>query len=486
MIGKVTRGSDVGGLLRYLFGPGRANEHTDPHVVAAWDDPLAHELAQPAGRTDIRRLAQLLEQPLTAAAKTPAKPVWQCSLRSAPGDRPLTDAEWADVAREALTRTGLAPNGDEGACRWVAVRHAVDHIHLAVTLARQDGRSPRLSNDFHRVGEACRVVEQRYELTITAPRDRTAPRRPTRGEREKASRHRRSETPRETLRREVRVAAAGASDTAMFLHRLRAQGVMVKERYSEQEPGRVTGYAVAWPGDRSGQGQAIWFGGSKLGSDLSLPRLARRWATADDESPGQSCPADASDRSWTPPAFGLPRSAPWQDAAQTARAAAATLTGGSTLQPSASAEVVRATTSLLFATARALEGSRGGRVTRAADLYERAAGGASSGTAPQIPMVRALLASARHLSAAGSRQPPSVEDAQALLRSLAGLMQAAAALSQARGQLAEASAARRAAEALTAPLEGLPPGSTDERAARRSHLVATGGQVSENASRRQR
>ncbi len=32
------RGTNVGGLLRYLFGPGRREEHTDPHIVAAWLD----------------------------------------------------------------------------------------------------------------------------------------------------------------------------------------------------------------------------------------------------------------------------------------------------------------------------------------------------------------------------------------------------------------------------------------------------------------
>jgi hypothetical protein len=30
MIGKVTRGTNVRGLIRYLYGPGAANEHTDP------------------------------------------------------------------------------------------------------------------------------------------------------------------------------------------------------------------------------------------------------------------------------------------------------------------------------------------------------------------------------------------------------------------------------------------------------------------------
>ena len=32
MIGKVTRGTDARQLLYYLYGPGEANEHTDPHL----------------------------------------------------------------------------------------------------------------------------------------------------------------------------------------------------------------------------------------------------------------------------------------------------------------------------------------------------------------------------------------------------------------------------------------------------------------------
>lgn len=37
VIGRVYRGGGVGGLLRYLYGPGRHNEHENPHLVAAWD-----------------------------------------------------------------------------------------------------------------------------------------------------------------------------------------------------------------------------------------------------------------------------------------------------------------------------------------------------------------------------------------------------------------------------------------------------------------
>lgn len=43
MIGKVIRGAAVGGLTRYLFGPGERNEHVDPHVVAGFRHPAALE-----------------------------------------------------------------------------------------------------------------------------------------------------------------------------------------------------------------------------------------------------------------------------------------------------------------------------------------------------------------------------------------------------------------------------------------------------------
>jgi hypothetical protein len=65
MIGKVVRGSHAGGLLRYLYGPGRANEHIRPHLVAGFGDPAELEPdRRPDGAPDLRRLAGLLAQPL--------------------------------------------------------------------------------------------------------------------------------------------------------------------------------------------------------------------------------------------------------------------------------------------------------------------------------------------------------------------------------------------------------------------------------------
>ena len=92
--------------------------------------------------------------------------------------RELADEDWAQVAASIMDRTGLAPDGDDDGVRWVAVRHAPDHIHLVATLARQDGTRPRIWNDFYRVREACRDAERRLGLAGTAPADRTAARRP--------------------------------------------------------------------------------------------------------------------------------------------------------------------------------------------------------------------------------------------------------------------------------------------------------------------
>jgi len=65
VIGKVCpRGQDVAGLIRYLYGPGRREEHTDPHIIAGYRPPADLELPLRAGGSrDFRRLAGLLRLP---------------------------------------------------------------------------------------------------------------------------------------------------------------------------------------------------------------------------------------------------------------------------------------------------------------------------------------------------------------------------------------------------------------------------------------
>ena len=77
MIGKVSvpRGKQVEPLIWYLYGPGRRNEHTDPHIVAGWRPAGLEPPLRPDGRRDFRRLNGLLRQP---------HDVWHCSMRAAP------------------------------------------------------------------------------------------------------------------------------------------------------------------------------------------------------------------------------------------------------------------------------------------------------------------------------------------------------------------------------------------------------------------
>ena len=434
VIGKVLRGNGVAGLLRYLFGPGRAHEHTDPHVVARWDDEttLLPAEARPdqSGR---RRLARLLDQPLAALPRQPKETVWHCSLRAAPSDRQLTDEQWTEVAREVLHRTGLAPRGIDTGCRWVAVRHADDHIHLVVTLARQDGRAPRTSNDFYRVGEACRWAEQTYGLQETAPRDRTAAKRATRGESEKAPRLSRPEPPRTTLQRTVRRAAAASAATSAFLANLRRAGVLVRERRSTLEPNQITGYAVALPGDRTADGAPIWFSGGRLAPDLTLPSLQRRWEGQPDTQPP------------TPPPSRL---AVWDLAARTATAATLEIRRLAPHSPGAASDVAHAASDALSVLAHVVEGRRGGPLTQAADAFDRASRESWSRTAAPRAAASHLRRTARLLHQLGRTNDSDSAAVMTLVAELIRLVEEVARLRDQQQRAAQASAARRALERL--------------------------------------
>ncbi|WP_157430162.1 relaxase/mobilization nuclease domain-containing protein [Actinomadura oligospora] len=268
------------GLLRYLFGPGTDGEHRDAHVVAGFDAPGELEPSwHPNGGRDLRQLDALLTQPVKQLGeRSYRKPVWHLSLRAAPEDPILTDAQWARITDQIMDRVGLAPDGDPDAVRWIAVRHADDHIHVVATLARTDGIRPDVWNDGHLVREACRAAEDEYGLRRTAPADRTAARRATRAEHEKARRSGRTEDPRTTLRRHVQEAAAAARTESEFYELLHEAGVLVRHRYSQRNPNQVTGYAVALPAYRTASGPAVWYGGGKLAADLTLPKLRTRWS----------------------------------------------------------------------------------------------------------------------------------------------------------------------------------------------------------------
>ncbi|MFC5252994.1 relaxase/mobilization nuclease domain-containing protein [Streptomyces nigrescens] len=287
------RGKRTIGILFYLYGPGKAEEHTDPHLVASWD-----LCAPDPGRDDtatLKQLQQLLDQPVENVdqAERPEKHVWHLSVRNGPDDRILSEEEWGDVARRMVAAAGIDDPEEGAGCRWVAVRHADDHIHIVATVVREDGYRPRLNNDAIRVQDEARLLEAELGLRRLNTGDGTAAKRPTSAERHKAERQGRERTAREELRETVRRAVAGAAGETEFFDRLAAAGLLIRRRVAPS--GDLLGYKVALPDDLNKDGEPVFYPGVRLAPDLSLPRIRERWsADHPDPAPSPDTPGRAT------------------------------------------------------------------------------------------------------------------------------------------------------------------------------------------------
>ena len=503
MIGKALRGRGVAGLVRYLYGPGKANEHVDPRLVAAWDTDLASleptlRAASSEGGRDFRALVSRLNEPLVIAGLKPEdRPVYHLIVAAAkadparglPADRHLDDGEWGAIARDYMHRTGLAPRDDPDGVRWIAVRHDDQHIHIVATLARQDGRRCWPKNDFYRIGEASRAAETAYGLRPTAPSDRTSARTPTRAETEKATRTGKQETDREQLRRLVRAAAAATSDRAEFVDRLRRDGVAVRLRHSTR-PGHeheVTGYSVALAGPtpkaRGARGAAaargagaapaaegVWFSGGKLAADLTLPQLTFRWDAARAAGPDPLGPGkgylSATDRITTVTAAVDEATTYLQQHAGTGAAgrgqagrpeAEEVPVRGRARSEAGPADAAAAAGELTASVAAWLDGDRGGPATRASALADRAARAPWARVAPtSTPAGSALRAAARMMAATAPAESRNVREITEMLQAIGRMFTAIAELRAVQARAAQAQAAATASQVLLQSLTHYP------------------------------
>lgn len=441
MIPKVRRGSRTHGLLVYLYGPGRRDEHVDPHLVGSWDgfapDPGRDTSVDPDPKVTLARLAAALDLRVKQVGDdAPAQHVWHCSVRTDPGDRLLSDAEWNTVARRLLHAVNLAPEGDPDGCRWAAVRHAQDHIHIVATMVRGDLRRPHMHYDIIKAQDECRRIEREMGLRRLTPGDGTGAKTPTSAERFKAERTGRPEAARETLREAVRQAVAGAADEGEFFTRLRDAGLRV---HTVALPsGDLRGYKVALPGDRNRHGEPVWFSGSTLAPDLSLPKIRRRLnddtgnetalAPADGSRPGKSRPAQAR-----------------RAASEAAESAAAELNGN---EDTAAAQLP-AVGELLDALAQTSPANPRTELHAAARTFERAT---RSHVRAEHADTRAVRAAARGIVRAGNALGRG-EDGGTTAMVAATLVLATLAAARwhsARGHAQQAAAARRTADHLRA------------------------------------
>jgi hypothetical protein len=318
MIGKIKKGRKMVGLVNYLAGPGRANEHTDMHVVDASELVVSVGAGEALNVENTKALGQELDRPKKTYDPGPGKRphVFHVSLSIDPEAGVRDDAFWSQVANEYLSEMGFTGEDGLAPCRWAAIRHGVsgngnDHVHIAVSMIREDGTRWSTDKDFKRSATVLRGMEERHglrvlgqgvktrgyaegELESVARRraygryqrevrnDPTMPAWKTLSAEDRQARiseQRRIDQPREEMTLRLRAAGAQARDEGEYVRRMRGQGLLVRPRFAKGTTTEVVGYSVAL---RPTEGESpIWYGGGTLAKDLTLPALRVGWPDSD-------------------------------------------------------------------------------------------------------------------------------------------------------------------------------------------------------------
>lgn len=204
----------MAGLMAYLQGPGRRDEHEHPHLVAGDAGVMAWYSGAELSKPDAMRLARYLDRPSAAldvevnrgryeqvevgrepggqrvlerrkTGETDAH-VYHVALSARAEEGRLGDETWQAIAVAFVDKMGLAgdprPAQDDEAreprpsTRWAAVHHGLseqgnDHIHLVVNLVAEDGSKVNVHRDFVRAREVCRELEEEFGLMPLHPNE---------------------------------------------------------------------------------------------------------------------------------------------------------------------------------------------------------------------------------------------------------------------------------------------------------------------------
>ena len=300
MMPNISRGDRMGGLMVYLAGGGRSNEHEEQHLVAGNSAivtmhgygvldretalAIAKDLDEPRVKLGVEVTRQeRVADPVTGevASRRVAADVWHCSLSLRAEEGQLTDEKWAAVAQDFVDRMGFTEVGSGKAdCRWVAVRHGLstngnDHVHIAVSLVREDGTKASTHNDFTRAQEVCRDLERDYGLELLESRERGIGERGIKPAEQARAGRMGAEVEAHKLERIVRAASVASVEEGEFVRRLRRGGVLIRPRFAAGRDDVVAGFSVALRPVKDAQ--PIWYGGGRLARDLTLPRMREGW-----------------------------------------------------------------------------------------------------------------------------------------------------------------------------------------------------------------
>lgn len=257
MIAKCTKGRSVHGALAYDVGPGRAEEHRNPHQVAG----------NVAGRS-WRERAYAMDEHARSARPDVARPVHRTALRLADDDRRLTDKEWRQVAERYVKEMGFQD------CPWTAMRHGEEHVHVTVSRVRWDGRLASDAHDFRRSHQAARSIERAHGLVDASERSNPARPQVQSGERARAERTGEA-APRDTLRERLDQALSESAGTREG-YEAAMSGSGVRFVANEAKTGRMNGYRYGLTGHNDASGEQVWFKGSQLGRDFTWSATQRR------------------------------------------------------------------------------------------------------------------------------------------------------------------------------------------------------------------
>lgn len=258
MIGKVTKGSDFGGLSEYLTRNGRG-------------DVL--EMRNLSSDTPAEAAA---EMQLAASMSTRTKqPVMHISVRTAPGDpRPSDDDMCADAGR-VLASIGLQRN------QAMIVRHGDDHFHIAVNRVGPSGKTVSDSHSYAKIEKTLREIENERGLIVV--QGRHAPD----ADGQRMTGPRTSRDPRQhTAPASVRQTLLTARNREELDSRLARDGWRIE---IAQKPGKRPGAVLVGP-----DGQRV--GAGKIDRDATLSKIDSRFRAAAREEAEAQKDADAQKR----------------------------------------------------------------------------------------------------------------------------------------------------------------------------------------------
>lgn len=454
------RGHTTRGLTRYLFGPGRHNEHRDQRVIAAAEtlgiaDGTALDYTDPEDYAEIQALGEQLDAHRRAlGVQMPGGHVWHCAISLPPGEA-LTDAQWAEAARTAIAEMGFDDSSGRAPCRWVAVYHGPslggsEHIHLAVNLVREDGTFASTAWERKKMSRVCAALERRFGLSVVQGRAGAGMPGLSRAEIERTARAARAggksavEPDRIRLARVVRSCAVLAGSEAEFVRLLRRHQVMVRPRFGAGGRHEVVGYSVALRPAPDTDTAPLWFGGGRLARDLTLPRLRAHWTTSPDAA-REALTEWRRGRVAGASGGHTYRASGWAQAAAVVDRVRAELATVANDDFAAWAGVAREASGVLAAWSVRLEAREPGPLAAAADALARSAqtpvGRPRARRAGRVKDLRGVAM----VAAAASRDGDSLAGQLRLLRQLVRLVEAISDMHQARGQAQQAAALADAA-----------------------------------------